>query len=423
MLESLGRLWQGLVSVSTRWEERRNPPVVAFKALFPHADALRDPQGVSMYFNGKLFRRALYLSLFRCPFSLRRWAYIAFFVTLYWVMWLIVAVGRALDHVLFPGFRRQAVAQPVFIVAPPRSGTTLTQKLMSLDEERFAHVKLYQTIFPSVCFQRCFDVVAWLDEHLGRPLTKIVGWMERTFFGGWDDMHKLRFNQPEEDDGFFVYCFVTEAVYLLFPHVDELWEAGFADALPAAERHKLMRYYRSCLQRHLYANGPGKLQLSKATQSSGAVEALLEEFPDARFVTIVRHPYQSIPSHVSVFYPVWRAHSPEITRDSPVSKAYARQALHWYQHLFEFRSKVNPAQYYCMDYRDLTRDPREAVEKLYRHFGWSVSDAYRARLEAATTRQRTYRSKHQYTLEEFGLSKEWIQAELGPLLDHYSLAR
>ena len=28
-----------------------------------------------------------------------------------------------------------------------------------------------------------------------------------------------------------------------------------------------------------------------------------------------------------------------------------------------------------------------------------------------------------YTLEEFGLSKEWIQEELGPLLDHYSLTR
>ena len=25
--------------------------------------------------------------------------------------------------------------------------------------------------------------------------------------------------------------------------------------------------------------------------------------------------------------------------------------------------------------------------------------------------------------EPFGLSKEWIQEELGPLLDHYSLAR
>ena len=43
-----------------------------------------------------------------------------------------------------------------------------------------------------------------------------------------------------------------------------------------------MRYYRSCLQRQLYASGPDKTLLSKATQSSGAVESLLEAFPDAK---------------------------------------------------------------------------------------------------------------------------------------------
>jgi omega-hydroxy-beta-dihydromenaquinone-9 sulfotransferase len=376
-----------------------------------------------MYINLKLLGRALCLSLFKSRFSLRRWAYVVFFTALYGVMWLVVALGRGLDHLLFPGFRRQPITRPVFIVAPPRSGTTLTQKLMSLDEERFVHVKLYQTIFPSVFYQRCIEGVVWLDQHTGRLLSRFVAWMEKTFFGGWDDMHKLRLNQPEEDDGFFVYSFVTEAIYLLFPHVDELWEAGFPDALPAQDRRKLMKYYRSCLQRHLYANGPEKTLLSKATQSSGAVESLREAFPDARFITIIRHPYQSVASHVSVFYPVWRAHSPEIAKDSPVSKAYARLALCWYQHLFEFGSKMPPAQYYCMDYRDLTRNPREALETLYRHFGWDLSEAYRSRLDTATARQRKFQSAHHYTLEEFGLSEEWIQQQLGPLLDHYALAR
>ena len=52
-----------------------------------------------------------------------------------------------------------------------------------------------------------------------------------------------------------------------------------------------------------------------------------------------------------------------------------------------------------------------------------MSDAYRARLTAATQRQREFKSKHEYTLEEFGLSKEWIQAELSDMLEHYALPR
>ena len=376
-----------------------------------------------MYIDLNLFARAQYLTLFKRRFHPRRWAYVLFFTALYALMWCIVAVGRALDHLLFPGFKRQPVRQPVFIVAPPRSGTTLAQKLMSLDEDRFIHNALYQTIFPSVFYQRCIDALIRLDRRLGRALGRVVAWAERRWFGGWDDLHTLRFNQPEEDDGFFVYTFLTEAVFLLFLHVDELWEAGFHDALSPEKRRKVMAFYRSCLQRRLFASGPDKTILSKATQSCGAVESLLEAFPDARFITIVRHPYESVPSHVSVFWPVWRKHSPELKKDGPESLAYSRLAVRWFQHLFEFRQKVDPKQYFCIDYRDLTHDPQAAIESVYRHFDWPVSDGFRRKLAQATRQQRAYKSKHRYTLEEFGLSKDYIQQELGPLLDHYALPR
>jgi len=285
------------------------------------------------------------------------------------------------------------------------------------------NLKMYQTIFPAVCFQRSFDALAWMDRVLGRPGERLLGWCEKRWFGGWDDLHKLRLNQPEEDDALFLYAFASEAVYLLFPYVEELWEAGFLDALPPSKRRKLMRYYRSCLQRHLFANGPTRTLLSKATQSCGTVESLMEEFPDGQFITIVRHPYQSLASHVSLFVPVWQAHSPEITKDGPISKAYSRQAIEWYKHLFQFRNKIDPARYHCIDYRDLVRNPRAAIEKVYAHFGWPMSDDLRVRLDEASQRQGSFKSQHEYSLEEYGLSKEWIQRELGEMMDFYKLER
>lgn len=376
-----------------------------------------------MYFNWRLFCRALSLALIHSPFSLRRWAYVLGFTTLFLVFLTMVAVGRALDRLFFPRFVEQPVREPVFIIAPPRSGTSLTQKLLSLDTERFVHLKMYQTIFPAVCFQRLWDAVAAVDSRLGRPAERILGWCEKRWFGGWDNLHKMRLNQPEEDDALFLYAFESEAVYMLFPYVRKLWEAGFPDALPAADRRRLMRYYRSCLKRHLYANGPDRTLLSKATQSCGTVQSLNEEFPDARFVTILRTPYRSLPSHVSLFVPVWQTHSPEITKDGPVSLEYSDLAIAWYRHLFEFRTQVDPARYYCIDYRDLVKDPRAALEAMYAHFGWEVSPNFRARLEEAAQRQRSFRSQHAYTLEEFGLSREYVLAELGDLFDHYRLER
>lgn len=374
-----------------------------------------------MYIDLGLFAKAEYLAFFKAPFSLRRWSYLLFFSTLYWGMWILVAFGRAVDHLLFPGFKKQPVREPVFIVAPPRTGSTLTQKLMSLDEDRFIYNALYQTIFPAVSFQRCFDGLAWLDRKLGRPLMRVVHWAEKTWFGGWDNMHALRFDQPEEDDGFFVYTFLTEAIFLLFLHVEKLWEAGFQDALPLKKRRKVMAFYRSCLQRRLYASGSSKTILTKATQSSGAVESLLDAFPDAKFITIVRDPCAAVASHVSVFWPVWKKHSPHLRKDGPESKAYAWLAVRWFQHLFAFRKRVDPQRYYCIDYRDLKRDPKATLEEVYRHFGWTMSGSFRKKLEQINSQEQAFTSNHSYSLEEFGLSKGWIKEELGEIIDYYEL--
>ena len=69
------------------------------------------------------------------------------------------------------------------------------------------------------------------------------------------------------------------------------------------------------------------------------------------------------------------------------------------------------------------RDPGAAIEQAYAHFGWGMSGPLRARLHEATQRQGEFKSQHEYTLEEFGLSKQWIQDELGEVLDHYKLDR
>jgi len=374
-----------------------------------------------MYFNHRMFLKALSLALRKKPFRLRRWAFVGFFAILFFLFLGLVLIGRALDEVFARGYRRTTLDQPVFIIAPPRSGTSFLQKLLSLDEERFVHLNLYQTILPSVCFQRLVSTAVSLDSKLGGHLARLLGWCEGKWFGDWDDLHRMRLNQPEEDQALFVYAFAGEAIYMLFPFVNELWEVGFPDALPPDHQRRLMAYYRSCLQRHVYANGAGRTLLVKATNSCGAVESLLREFPDARFITISRHPRRSIASHVSLYVPPWQAHSPEIQKDGPEARAYAELAVAYYRHLFRFFGKLAPDRSYRIDYRELVRDPLRTVEAVYRHFGWSLSAAYRARLEAVGKRQRSFSSAHQYSLEEFGLSEAWIEANLGEVIAAYGL--
>jgi omega-hydroxy-beta-dihydromenaquinone-9 sulfotransferase len=145
-----------------------------------------------MYLNLGITAKALYLSYLGSPFQLRRWVIVTFFLFLLCFFWIVVAIGRFLDHILYPDFRSQEIRQPIFIVAPPRSGTTFLQRLLAQDRDTFTPVLMYQTIFPSITIQKLIHSVSQASRQKGHLLFDIFSWIERHCFGGWDGMHKMR---------------------------------------------------------------------------------------------------------------------------------------------------------------------------------------------------------------------------------------
>jgi len=372
-----------------------------------------------MYLNLGITAKALYLSYLGSPFQLRRWVIVTFFLFLLCFFWIVVAIGRFLDHILYPDFRRQEIRQPIFIVAPPRSGTTFLQRLLAQDRDTFTPVLMYQTIFPSITIQKLIHSVSQASRQKGHLLFDIFSWIERHCFGGWDGMHKMRFTQPEEEAGFFVYTFVTEAIYLLFPFVRALWGAGFADDLPLRQQKKLMKYYRSCLQRHLYLNGPDKVLLSKATQFSGSILCLQREFPDARIINILRNPRESIPSHISVFFTVWQWIDPSIRKNGPESREYAELAAAWFLHLEKFAISARPERYHRILYPDLVQNTEGSIQSIYRRFNLPLSAQAERQIQSDARLAVDYKSSHLYTMAEYGLSPEWLRRELGGLMKRH----
>lgn len=98
-----------------------------------------------------------------------------------------------------------------------------------------------------------------------------------------------------------------------------------------------------------------------------------------------------------------------------MAKSYAQLAVEWYKHLFAFRDHIEPERYYHIDYRDLVKNPREAIGKVYTHFGWSLTSAFDTRLKEATRNQGEFRSKHEYSLEDSvcrrnGFKPNWVRS-------------
>lgn len=329
----------------------------------------------------------------------------------------------SLDAVLYPGVKQHPMSAPVFIVANPRSGTTYLHRLMAMDEERFATMRLWQTMFPSVSAHRGLRAIWNVDQKVGAPLTRIVKRVERMVFGGWEGVHDMGFERTEEDESFFFMMGVTASLMLTHIMPQEFERLGIFDDMPADWRATVMDNYDTFVRSYLYAGDDRRTYLCKNVFSSGRVRSLYEQYPDARFVHIVRHPYEAIPSFCSMFSMPWRLLRPEIAPDSETTRTWARIATSFYRHLHELQAELPPEQFISIRYDELMRRPVETVESVYQRFGLLMTRELRERLQHEVTLRSAFESRHTYSLETFGLSAAHIQEELSDIFDAYGFSR
>ncbi len=345
-----------------------------------------------------------------------------FFIIVFPILFLILRTfvwcGRKLDYLFFPGFRKQQVKAPVFIIGNPRSGTTFTHRLMSRND-RFTYFKLVDTIFPAVFFYKMFAILKKIDRGLGAPFARVIYQLSDRGLKGWKDIHKTSLKEAESDEMLFVYTLLSPLMALLFPYFETMPYALFVDRLPAAKRERLMAYYLSCLKRHLYATGPDKILLEKVALIAGRLQSILQTLPDMRLVHLIRHPYQSIPSLISMFAIPWKTMAPKAAKRAETFHALAEMIFDYYRHILEIKKILPAEQFLEIYYDDLVANPRLAVEQIYTHFKLPLDVMYCRFLAEASEQAGIYKSKHHYSLEEFGLNKQQVYTELKEVFDAY----
>lgn len=383
--------------------------------------------GDAMYFDGDTWKELVHLAATKTQ-TPRYARYFALSQVAFGALRGLVAAGRRVDDVLYPGWRDQPVREPFFIFANARSGTTLLHRLMSLDTERFTYSKLYESLFQSVVAHRLIEAGVALDARLGRHVGDAVERVDERIFRVWKDIHPMGLNQAEEDEAYFVFSLLTPGLYPFFPYPRELERVSWLDRLGDEVVEAVMDDYEGAVKRLLYVQGlrdgkPNRQLLSKSVFLQGRLDAFRERFPDGRFVYLVRHPYESIPSFVSMFVAIWRLHSPEIPDDSDEARALAKIAIDFYRRGLEARREFGPSQFLTVKYAQLTSDPGGTVRRIYDHFGMEMTPDYAAVLDAETAKARRFRSNHRYSLEQYGLTKDDIYGPLAEAFDELGFER
>ena len=289
------------------------------------------------------------------------------FVLLFYCVWpwwtLFTGLCFWLDDFLFPAYRRQPVEKPLFILGNFRSGSTFLHRLLSRDKENFTSLRTWDIfITPSITQRKIADLFAWVDSHFGSPLHQLIVAMDRRSLGRVN-IHRTSFFEPEEDENILLHIWSTFFIGVMFPFFDELPPYQFFDdAIPEQERKRIMQFYRGCIQRHLYATGGKKNFVSKNPAFSAKIETLMDIFPDARIIYLVRNPLDMLPSTVSWLSYAWHIFG------VPLEKYPYRQEIldftqYWYRHPLDYLDR-NPSQNkMILLYDDLIQKPEETISQ------------------------------------------------------------
>ncbi len=374
------------------------------------------------YVRMRTHARFVYLHCIK-HFTIRRF----FIGILYFLVILLVSIlnitTRLLDELLFPNYKDITIKQPVFIISNPRSGTTFLHRLLCLDEEKFVYNLLYHTTFPSITLYRIIQFFSAIDNKIGKPLHHLIDWINTKMFGGWDDIHATGFNKSEEDEGLHFISGISASVGLVTPFLKEFKELYIPDKLDDTTKKYIKAYYKSTIQRWMYALGSDKIFLSKTVMSSGRLEMLHELFPDVKIIFLIRNPYQAIPSFTSMFAEPWTALHPSIPENSEAYREWGELGISYYKYFNEQKQNFKQENFITVAYTDLVSHPKQTVLKIYDQLQLEITPEFLDKLEVATSTAKKYKSTHNYSLETYGFNKEHIYTELKFIFDEFGFEK
>ncbi len=294
----------------------------------------------------------------------------------YWYIACIVTVVSFLNTLLrylqelFYGnrLRRTRICEdPLFIIGHWRTGTTFLQEILILDE-RHTYPNTYECFAPNhfLLTERFF--ARWLRVLLPkrRPMDNVaVGW-----------------ERPQEDE--FALCMMglpSPYLTIAFPnHAPQCQEYFDLDELSPQALFRWKKGFMGFLRR-LTLKSPKRLIL-KSPPHTCRIKVLLEMFPDARFVHIVRDPYAVFPSTMNMRKSLYEAHGLQRPTFAGLEEYVFRTFNHLYKKLEEGRRLIDPARFYEMRYEDLVRDPVGEMRGLYEHLGLGGFENLEPRLKS-----------------------------------------
>jgi hypothetical protein len=280
---------------------------------------------------------------------------------------LINNIFLALDFILFPRFLWQKIAQPVFIIAAPRSGTTFLFHSLAKSRDHFTAVKLWEIVFaPSILQKYLISGLFKMDSFLGSPLKKMILGLEHIMIGKLKTIHLIGLNMPEEDEGLLVWNLTT--LYFNFFYADSNFFQEFLHfdtSMPQKRKERIMNRYYRLIQRHnfVFNRSNARRFVSKNPLMMNKVGALSSIFPDAKILNINRNPRETIPSTIHLGHSLYGIFS-SIPQNERVKLETKNLLVSWYKMAEENLNAHYPNNHLKINFYDLVNKNSDEWQRI-----------------------------------------------------------
>ncbi len=309
-----------------------------------------------------------------------------------------------------PEIRSEPVVAPVFILGPPRTGTSILLELLALDPG----------LRPVIAHEAHHPLGPLPDTGTGTVMQ--ISEPEQEF---WSDvhpefitMHELRSDLP------------CECVHFVQPEFRS-WHWAMMHGLGDVESRNdalamtaVYAFHEGFLQTMQYLDGEPQTFLLKSPAHLGSLAELLAQYPDAKMIHTHRDPLKFIGSSANLTGVLqWmRSDAVDMTIRGPLMTLAYQFLLSGV--IAQRQSGAVPAEQMAdIHFLELMSDPVDTIKRAYEHLAMPFPDEMAESVPAyLADKPKGKFGPHRYEASRLGLDESTLRDDFFDYIDHYGVA-
>ena len=309
-----------------------------------------------------------------------------------------------------PEVTRQAIDRPIFVVGPPRTGTTIFHDLLAMDPKIRVPLS-WETSLP-------MPPPETATYKTDPRIAKVQADLDRVdqLLPEFKKMHPMGAERAQECVAITSHDFASM-----------IYQTQFE--VPTYDRWVLDHDMRSALKWHrrflqvLQWKAPAERWALKSPQHMWHLAHVHREYPDALFVQTHRDPVRVLVSMSSLVAELRRLASREVSLHE-VARYYAEALAKGYERTIAYRrsGSLPESQVVDLHFQDFIKDQIGRVRLVYEHFGLELSaEALHSMRDFLDANPADKHGKHLYSFENIGMKESTLREMFRPYQDYFEI--